>query len=247
MNSRNAIQQELDDLGSSLPFNNYEQPVFTVPDGFFENFAVSVWAKIKSQHSMNATEELNTLSPLLAAIPKLTPFSVPENYFSNLATGLPALVNEEAALPGLLQSHTKQMPYIVPDGYFDGLAAQVAAKVAKPKAKVVSLSARVMRYAVAAALIGVMAVGGIFYLNGSRNSLDPDTQSEAWIAQKLKNVTNSDLEAFLRTADTGFNSKGLAQKGNKAEVRQMLRDVSTTELDAFLKELPADNEFSQIN
>jgi hypothetical protein len=118
-------------------------------------------AKIKTQQT-NVTDELEHLSPVLAAIPKTTPFSVPENYFSHLATGLPALVNDGEALPEILKSHTKQMPYTVPSGYFEGLTAQVAAKVA-PKAKVVSFSTRVMRYA-AAAITGVIAVAGVLYL-----------------------------------------------------------------------------------
>src|SRR6476661_7700312 len=96
MNSRNAIQQELNDLRSSLPLTNNEQPVFTVPEGYFENLAASVLAKIKSQSPVSAATELEALSPVLAAIPKQTPYSVPENYFTHLATGLPALVHEEA-------------------------------------------------------------------------------------------------------------------------------------------------------
>jgi hypothetical protein len=246
MNSRDAIQQELSDLRSSLPFKNDEQPVFTVPEGYFENFAASVWAKLKKQQEPGAADELKDLSPVLAAIPKQTPFDVPENYFTHLATGLPALVKEEA-LPEFLQSHTKQMPYAVPDGYFEELTAQVAAKVAKPKAKVVPLSVRFMRYAVAATIIGVLAIGGFFYFGGNPTTIDPVKHPGAWVAQKLKNIPNRDLEAFLKNLDTGFNSKELVQNGGKTEVRNLLHDVSNTELDAFLKEMPADTEQSDYN
>ena len=242
MNSHDAIQQELKDLRSSLPPDK-EQPVFTVPEGYFENFAASVWAKIKTQQT-NVTDELEHLSPVLAAIPKTTPFSVPENYFSHLATGLPALVNDEA-LPEILKSHTKQMPYTVPSGYFEGLTAQVAAKVA-PKAKVVSFSTRVMRFAAAAVITGVIAVAGVLYLNNRSTALDPAEQPHAWVEQKLQNVSNQDLEAFINTADVGFNSKELA-KHSKGEVRQMLRDVSTNELNAFLNEVPLETDFSRTN
>src|SRR6476469_4602377 len=118
MNSRDAIQQELKDLRSSLPPTNNEQPVFTVPEGYFENFAASVLAMVKRQPSVPAADELTELSPVLAAIPRQTPYHVPEDYFTHLAIDLPALVNEEA-LPDLLTTHTKQMPYHVPAGYFD--------------------------------------------------------------------------------------------------------------------------------
>jgi hypothetical protein len=248
MNSWNAIQQELNDLGSSLPLTNNEQPVFTVPEGYFENFAASVLAKVKSQSSVPAADELNDLSPVLAAIPKQTPYYVPEDYFTHLATGLPAFVNDEA-LPDFLKTHTKQMPYQVPIGYFDGLAAQVAAKVTKPRttAKVLHFSPRFMRYAAAAVVTGAIAIAAFFYGNGNGNSPDPETQSGAWVAQKLKNVPKRDIEAFLKTVDTDLNSKEVASKGGKTEVRQMLHDVSTQELDAFLKEMPTDNDLSNIN
>ncbi|HUQ96764.1 MAG TPA: hypothetical protein VM010_03795 [Chitinophagaceae bacterium] len=245
MNSNNAIQQELKDLRSSLPLDDREQPVFSVPDGYFENFAASVWAKLESQQVADkAGDELSTLSPLLAAIPKHTPYHVPENYFEHLATNLPAFANDEA-LPELLQTHTKQMPYTVPNGYFDGLAAQVTAKLKAPKAKVVSMYARFQRMAIAAALTGAVALG-IFYVAGRGKTIDPAKQPDAWIAQKLKNIPNQDLDAFLKNTDASFTNTGLA-KNSDADVRQMLHDVSTPELDAFLAELPTETESSTLN
>jgi hypothetical protein len=246
MNSRDAIQQELTDLRSSLPIDANKQPVFTVPEGYFENFAASVLAALKRQQPITAADELEHLSPVLAAIPKHTPYHVPGNYFADLATDLPAFVNDEA-LPVFLQTHTKQMPYAVPTGYFDELAAQVAAKVAKPQAKVVPLRSRFVRYAAAAAVVGLMAMAGFFYWTDSGTvALDPAKQPGAWVAQKLKNVPEKDIEAFLKTVDTGSGSRELVQKGG-GEVQALLRDVSTTELDAFLKEVPSDANFSTLN
>lgn len=246
MNSLDAIQQELTELRSSLPVTDKKQPVFTVPQGYFENFAASVLATIKSQPAMSAADELNALSPMLAAISKKAPFSVPEAYFADSITSLPALVND-VVLPGVLNTHPREMPYTVPAGYFDGLATQVAAKAAKPNAKVFPLSARVMRIATAAVVAGAMAIGGFFYSTGKGNAIDPAEQPQAWVAQKLKNVPKSDIEAFLKTVDPGMANKELAQQGSKDEVRQLLRDVSTPELDAFLSELPSDTDFSNIN
>jgi hypothetical protein len=247
MNSRDAIQQELTDLRSSLPIDANKQPVFTVPEGYFENFAASVLAALKRQQQITAADELEHLSPVLAAIPKHTPYHVPENYFSDLATDLPALVSDEA-LPGFLQTHTKQMPYSVPSGYFDELAAQVAAKVTTPQAKVIPLRTRFMRYAAAAVLVGFMVMAGFFYSNRSGSvALDPAKQPDAWVAQKLKNIPKKDIEAFLKTVDAGLSSRGMTKKGGTGDVQVLLRDVSTTELDAFLKQVPSDADFSSMN
>jgi len=79
MSSRNAIQDELKSLGSSLPVT--DNPFFSVPQGYFEELADSILAKVKASEILTPQAELNELSPLLAGIPKVTPYSVPSFYF----------------------------------------------------------------------------------------------------------------------------------------------------------------------
>lgn len=244
MNTRTAIQTELNELNSSLPIE--KQPVFTVPEGYFEGFAASVLAKIRGQHSMNTGDELSELSPMLAAISKKMPYSVPENYFSNLSADVPAIVGDEA-LPTFLATHSKQMPYEVPAGYFENLPGAVLAKVAKPQAKVVSMGSRWMRYAAAAVVTGLIAVSGILYFKGDQ-TVDPSQQPEEWVAKKLKGVSNQALEEFINTTDYQSSGDELVQSKNGLDVGNMLDDVSTRELDAFLDQVPTDNdELSVIN
>ena len=239
MNSPNAIQNELNELSSNLPFEN-KQPVFTVPGGYFENFAAAVWAKIQSQQP-NSTEEWETLSPVLAAIPKKMPFTVPENYFQTL--DLPDFTEPVAPL---LAEISRSMPYGVPAGYFENLDRNVRNRIRKPGAPVVSMTSRIVRYAAAAVVAGLVVTGGIFYFNGN-GALDPTRQSEAWVAQKLEKVSNSELETFINTADVNPNGRDLAGQSSR-EVRNLLSDVSTSELEAFLNEVPTDNEeLSVIN
>lgn len=243
MNSPNAIQNELKELSSNLPFEN-KQPVFTVPAGYFENFAAAVWAKIKSRQA-TPLEELETISPVLAAIPKKMPFSVPENYFQSLSGDLPP-IQEKEELPVMLRQASRQLPYSVPEGYFNALAGALLKKVQQPAGHVVSFGSRILRYAAAAAIIGLVVLGGIFYFNGN-GGLDPAQSSGEWVARKLEKVSNQELDQFIRTADVEPNGGDLA--GNSArEVRNLLNDVTTSELDAFLAEVPTDNEeLSVIN
>lgn len=243
MNSPNPIQDELKELSSNLPFEN-KQPVFTVPAGYFENFAASVWEKIKSQ-GLSAREELETVSPLLAAVPKKMPFAVPENYFQSLGADLPRIPETEE-LPDLLRQASRQLPYSVPEGYFNSLAGTLLQKVQKPGGRVVSFGSRMIRYAAAAAIIGLVVLGGIFYFN-SGSGLDPAQPSGEWVAKKLEKVSNQELEQFINTADVDPNGGELAGKSAR-EVRNLLNDVTTSELDAFLNEHPTDNEeLSVIN
>jgi hypothetical protein len=240
MDSRTHIQSELKELNSSLPFN-VKMPVFNVPEGFFEGFAESVLAKIKGKQAVSPSDELAELSPLLAGISRTMPYSVPDNYFNEASSSLPELMQEEQ-LPELLLGIDKTMPYEVPAGYFDGMPKQILDRVVKPQAKVISLNRNWKRYAVAAALIGVIAFSSIVYFF-SGNKVDPATHPEAWIEKKLKNVSTQELEEFIMAASVINGSETAKKSGKQAsqDVKKMLKDVSDTELEAFLSQVPSGN------
>src|SRR5215211_6107060 len=94
MKTRIPIQNELKELNSSLPPEKGPE-IYSVPDGYFENFAASVLLKIRGGQD-SVQEELESIAPFLAGIPRKTPFSVPENYFAQVTEGLPGLVQEDS-------------------------------------------------------------------------------------------------------------------------------------------------------
>ncbi len=240
MNSRPTIQQELKDLSSFLP-HDIEQPVFTVPTGYFENFAASVWQKLRSQQPQTPHDELTELSSVLAAIPKKNPYTVPENYFSGFTPAVPALVKEES-LPAALQAIGRQMPYTVPAGYFNGLADTVMAKITQPTARVVSFNrSRFMRIAAAAVVTGIIAITSIMYFSNGSQTVDPNEQPEEWVAKRLQDVSNQALDEFIMTADLDYEASNNLQHG-KYDVQNQLKDVSNSELDAFLNGVPTAND-----
>ena len=243
MNSRINIVNELKELNSTLPVD-LKEPVFNVPAGYFENFATKLLAKLK-QEDVSVSNELESLSPLLAGMSRKMPFSMPDNYFNEAIAGLPGMVADEQ-LPDFLLEVGKSMPYQVPVAYFDDLSGRVKARLSlKEPAKVISFAPRkLMRYAVAAAVAGIMAIGGIVYFSGKGSTSSPD--SEEWVANNLKNVSTEELEEFINTADI---STTLAKNegDGKTEVRNMLNDVSDKELENFLEEVPTDNEDLMIN
>ncbi len=234
MNTQKDIQDGLREINSNLPFE-HEKPVFTVPEGYFENFAVSVLSKIKDETASTLLSELKELSPVLAGISRKMPFAVPENYFTGFADSAHAFTD---ALPETLSAIDKQLPYAAPDGYFTELPQQILSRiVAKPQARVISLNTRKWtQYAVAAMVAGILVLSSIFYLN--KETVNPATASQEWVAKKLKNVSNQDLEEFIQTTDI---NKEVAQMTN-GEVRQMLSDVSDRELETFLNSVPTDDE-----
>lgn len=245
MNSRTTIQEELKELNSQLPLEKGPE-LYSVPQGYFEGFADSVLQRIKAENAVSASEELENLAPFLAAIPKKLPFTVPEGYFSQSADDLSDLVKEEN-LPEFLQTG-KKMPYTVPVGYFENLPELILRKVSPKEAKVISigLHRKWMRYAVAAMVAGIIAVSGIFYFGNK--PVDAATQPHEWVAKKLKNVPDKELDEFINTADVNSTAIAKTETSDKTEVRKLLKDIPDEELDEFLNELSIDSdEASAIN
>ncbi len=83
MSTRKDISSELSDISKTvaeLPF----KPVFTVPDGYFDEFPLKMMEKIRETEDLDVDSELEMISPLLASLNRKTPFTVPEGYFSQL-------------------------------------------------------------------------------------------------------------------------------------------------------------------
>lgn len=245
MSDRKTIQNELSELGSDLPVT--DGSVFSVPEGYFEGLAAAALAKVKTADDLQPQAELEALSPFLAGMPKATPYSVPPLYFQENTEILSALGAEPA--PSVLAGHDKRMPYAVPAGYFNTLPAQVLAKVAEPKAKVVPLFARTwMRVAAAAVVAGALVIGGLTIFNNrpddaslAANAANDTTlvaQSRPVIEQEIKNVPTQELEQFIADVvpPVGANAGQTAAAEKEADV--LLEDVSVTEMESFLSALP---------
>lgn len=245
MISDNNIHDELRDLNSNLPPKN-EGP-YGVPEGYFDNLAASVMAKIRGERELAALEEIASLSPLLAGISRQMPYEVPADYFQSTLQDLPVLVREEEESL-VLSFIDKSMPYEVPRGYFFNLPDEILSRINQPAgASVIPITRRRwMRLAVAAAVTGVMALSGIFYL--SKGKSDVPVTSPEWVARNIKNVSPSALDEFINTADVNIASRQTAQsKPAKSDVRKMLQDVSDKELDAFLSQVPTDESLDAVN
>jgi hypothetical protein len=234
MNSRNTIQDELNELNSGLnsSFNN----PYSVPEGYFDGLAASVLEKIKGETPVSATEELVQLSPLLAGIPRKMPYTIPEDYFQSNIEGLKAFTSEsEESL--VLSFIEKEMPYEVPTGYFSNVPEQVLEKVSNQGTKVVPLGRRKwMRLAVAAAVTGIMVVSGIFYFNNRGNNgatNDPVTAVEK--------ATTEELNDFIKTTAV-TDDQSQVTVNNNPKTEKIFADVSDKELNDFLDQMPADDE-----
>ncbi len=246
MTQRDNILQELNEIRSTL-VNVTPENLYTIPDGYFENFAAQVLNRVKAMAAINPTDELGYLSTVMNSIPKETPFSVPAGYFDGLEERIMQGIRESEdyrtakeeleSISPLLSGLNKQMLYTVPGGYFENLSPEINTK---PEVKIVSItSRRWFRYAVAAMVVGIIALGGLLFLN--KKSVDPNKNPDEWVAKNVKKVNTDKLDDFIKLADEESSTKEvIAAKDEKPnEIKELMKDVSEKEIQQFLNETAA--------
>lgn len=191
---------ELSPMLAGLPRVN----VFTVPEGYFDSLAPVIMASLGEE------------DPVLFQPGKLPAANdVPAGYFDGLADSIlakikaaePSAGEEIRSLSPMLYSIQGEQVYEVPQGYFDNLAAELAEKV-KPAAKVVPMRRRAatfMKYAVAAAFTGVMALGVFKFTANKNGKLDDVVLRGLEIAkantleQEMNQLTDADIVKYLES------------------------------------------------
>jgi hypothetical protein len=245
MAHKDNILQELNDLGSTL-VNQQELNVYQAPNGYFADFPEYMLKRIKALKAGNATEEINYLSPFLSNYSKTNPYSVPPDYFENVDTRISQIMGnteklselsaseELDTLSPLLGGLKKQLPYSVPDGYFENLSASSIQEKSTPQAKVVSIGSRKwFRYAAAAAIISFVTIGAFLFIN-KKETINPETNSYAWVKKSLNKVSTEEIDAFISVSEKENAVASVSEKPN--EVQDLVQTISDKELQDFLDE-----------
>ena len=221
---------------------------FDVPQGYFENFADSMLSKVRALESGSASEEIAALSPLLQKLNRNNLYSVPEGYFEelpeNITDGAKAieLVNEELEnLSPMMSSLKGKNVYTVPSDYFERLPETILERASTGKsAKVISISftRKITRYAAAAAVAGLIFLGGWQLLNtkpmsemgsvASNEKVIPSTVSDTEILKYLENDNATETETAVVPATS--------EELNPDEMKEMLADISDEELQKYAEQ-----------
>ncbi|WP_143304585.1 hypothetical protein [Chitinophaga vietnamensis] len=77
---------------NQLPSFVFADAPFSTPTGYFEQLPALIMEKIRQEAVDPVQEELKEIAPFLAAMPRQTPFSVPQDYFGNLPLPAPTPV-----------------------------------------------------------------------------------------------------------------------------------------------------------
>lgn len=232
--ARQDIIQELNELGSSLK-NAASVEIYSVPDGYFQNFASAVLARIAEEKS----------DPEIKFLTRENPYKVPADYFENFEEKMLAIVRnhpdylnsrEELELLSPLLSNLKKEPvYSVPQDYFTNF--HVALKSEQP-AKVVTMSNRkLFRAAAAAVITAIIAIGGLMIYNTGQKI--PGDKVIANVEKDVKKINDvKQLDNLSEMMDAGLNEKSVASVGKikTDDVEKLLQDVSMEELKDFSEE-----------
>ncbi len=224
MTQRETILQELADCGSSL------QPALTagpyqVPEGYFTSLPGVILARLLTEETTSAEDEIAALSPLLSGLPRISPFKVPEGYFNEVKEQEPDL--------SFLAATGKKMPYAVPENYFAQLPGRIERQVT---ARVIPLNARKwFRYAAAAVITGVIALSGLMIWRQQQPDNNSSVLASKEVRRTLEGTSVEALENFVQVTSRGIGNKDVATATAKSdELNSLFREIPDSELDAFL-------------
>lgn len=224
MENRTDILNELSEL-SPVIAGIEKINVFTVPAGYFENLSSGILAGI-------ATEE--NVSDL--SFSDFTTNDVPQGYFDTLADTILGKIkaknaenvsDELRALSPMLYSIQGENVFEVPQGYFTGLAETILTRVKPQQTKVVAISRRsntFIKYAIAAAFTGVMALGVFKFTNNNKTNVDPIVALGDKIArenrfdEELEKVDDADIVKFLEANGSDVKAALVANSVDENEL-----------------------------
>ncbi len=188
--------------------------------------------------------ELIELNSILARLPLINVYKVPENYFDNNSIVMIEKTKNKIQLEG----DSKKNTYNVPNGYFDSLANVIVSKLAT-EAKVMPIRSRktYFNYAVAASIAGMIGVGLFFMTTsntGEKNNL-ASLLEEANVILKngafdseMEKLSDDDIVNYLNLNGSDVNAALVASISDDKKLpneEEYLYDDQT--LDNFLKEI----------
>jgi hypothetical protein len=234
---------------------------YKVPQGYFEGLAESILHRIKAQDNISAREELESLSPLLSKLDKKLSFSTPAGYFDELtgnvvagARAIDFVYEELENLSPVMSSLKAKNVYTVPAQYFESFPSTVLSKAKQQHpAKVVSMNfgKKMMRYAVAAVIAGIIITSGILFLNRNNSWVEPGAvaQTEESLQQEtqknLEGLTDDEIANFIENQTTPLpDILSLASSSDidSEDVKLMLADIPDAELKQYVEEYSDDKE-----
>ena len=229
MNQSNEIIQELQDI-SPLLAQMQKVNVFEVPDRYFTGLA----EKIATRVLLNQNDILN--------FNKKSTQQVPEGYFDSLSEAILLKIKKEESenneeelersFPVLYSLKNKNV-FNVPQNYFEGVSHQIINKIQSHQpAKIISMKARWWKYAAAAIITGVVAIGSLQLFNSQKNS----NPIPSYVESSFQYKTPTQIDEGIASLSDDEIVKYLEKYGSIMDNDLLIKDVD-------VKELPATEDY----
>ena len=204
-----------------------------VPAGYFDSLADSILNKIKAHDIEDAATEIQGLSPVLSALQNKNSFETPAGYFDTLTDNVLQSIKAQEAegaaaelktLSPMLYSIQEENVFEVPQDYFEKLSDDVLNKV-KPLPKVIKMQRRsstFLKYAVAAAFTGVMALGVFKFTGKPSVKMLPEYVTAGMqiddVDGELAKISDAEILKFLEASGTDIKTAFVANSIDENEL-----------------------------
>jgi hypothetical protein len=154
-----------------------------------------------------------------------------------------------------LQKLQRVNVFEVPTGYFENLSTSILKKAKAPSAKIINFQARnsFLKYAAAAIITGVIAMGALRYLQPSQSAntiVTPFAMLDESI-EKGKTMNDQQFEEGLKKLTSVDIAKYLENNGDITDVATLRNNIDEYNLpnedDYILNEKTLDNFIKEIN
>jgi len=224
METSNEILTELLEIAPLLGRNGLSRVPYSVPGEYFNHFAELLLIRIQSKGKeisgqpiteISSLDEITEISPLLASLQKKNPYQIPEGFFKSLEVKIPTEIisGKEVSLPSVVTSLNP----------------------ADRKTRVISFPIRIIRYAAAACIIGMIGITTLQIAN--HQNTDP--------VKSLTSISDQDMANFLDEDDIHW-TPGLTSSSETAsadfsdnDIHELLSGVPDEELEQYSQTLPA--------
>lgn len=191
---------------------------------------------MKDQQQISS--EIKSISSVVAGLPKSHPFQVPESYFNQFSDKLlhqiSAQETEKEELSALLQSLRKENPFSTPADYL----SQFKVEIPTTETKVVRLfnTKTVLKYAAAAAVIGIIATFASLFLNNEPINAIAQSTDETKISSdafalylsETEDLNESEIDASIE------DTQSLLVQMDAGLVSEMLKEIPENEISTYL-------------
>jgi hypothetical protein len=217
MDSKNQILTELQEIAPRLGQVGFSRIPYLVPSGYFADFPDLLMIRIRLEpggYTENASREISEISPLLSGLRNKITYQAPAGFFESIHAKIPASENTEPVLPFFNPASDSQ---------------SVRSK------KVISIPVRVLRYAAAACIIGMIGIAA-FNITHHRNITDPIMGLTTVSAQEMANYLDADdihwtpgVTSAAETASVDFSDD---------DIHDLFKGVPDVELEQYILALP---------